>query len=81
MSLREQAEFMQSMFSFSHLCKVLPGKYISIVLDSGIVVKGQHWLLGRGYFIWGAVQFFALKTWSFLQYLHEKSPLFLPQVR
>ena len=39
MPFREQAEFMQSMFSFSHLCKVLPGKHISIVLDSGIVKR------------------------------------------
>jgi hypothetical protein len=37
----------QSMFSFGHLCKVLPGKHISIVLDSGIVKK-LHWLFGRG---------------------------------
>lgn len=53
MSLREQAEFMQSMFSFSLLCKVLPGKHISIVLDSGIVKGLTLGCWARGYFTWG----------------------------
>ena len=61
------------MFSFGHLCKVLPGKHISIVLGSGIA-KRLHWLFGRGYLLECSV----LRAGDFVisGTLHKKSPLF-----
>jgi hypothetical protein len=68
------------MFSFSHPCKVLQGKRISIFWDSGIVEK-LHWLLGRGYLL-GCSVIFAPETFFVISaVLAQEESVVLPLVR